>query len=329
MTKIGEFQPVKVGEVELPLKCLHYFYVNGFAVPCGKCEFCRKQKAREWAFRLQEECFDKYAYNCLLTYCDEELPYYKGHPCVSKVHVQEFLKRLRYYIEKEFVTKVKYFLCAEYGGKYHRPHYHMILISEQSLKTKGSDPYKKINDILYISWQHGITDLEPLTDVGGSVNYLTNYMTTYHDGYNYDKHDKPFLIMSRCGLGKSWIDRHPQQIKKMVNEMDYTTFSAGHKLPLPRYLRRKIMPEEQQIANADAFYNYTLKFKQNENIGRNKGIERACRIKTERVYQQEREREAYRKGKIHFNNSNTSQLSNRAKATAKFTTTPRPSCADT
>lgn len=321
MTKICEFESVNVGGVELPLKCLHYRYINGFAVPCGKCEFCRKQRAREWSFRLQEESFDKYVYNCLLTYRDEDLPYYKGHPCVSKVHIQEFLKRFRYHLEKEFNTKIKYFLCAEYGGKYHRPHYHMILFSDLSLKNNGPDPYKKVNDIFLFSWRHGICDLEPLSNVGGSVNYLTNYLTTFHDGYNYDKHNKPFLMMSRCGLGKSWIDRHPQQIKKMVEEMDYTTISAGYKLPLPRYLRRKIMPEEQQIANADAFYEYTQNFKQNENTGRKQGTARAERIKEQRDYQQQREIEAYRKGKIHANNSNTSQLSRRVE-TAKKCKTP-------
>lgn len=328
MKRLGEFQSVKVGDVDLPLKCLYYRYINGFVVPCGKCEFCRKQRARDWAFRLEQEAFDKYVYNCLLTYRDEELPYHKGSPCVSKVHIQEFLKRLRYHIEKEFGTKVKYFLCAEYGGKYHRPHYHMILFSEKPLKTKGVDPYNKINNILSYSWQHGISDIEPLNNVGGSVNYLTNYMTTYNDGIEYDQYNKPFLMMSRSGLGKSWIDRHPQQVKKMVEDMDYTTISAGHKLPLPRYLRRKIMPEEQQIMNADAFYYYSLNYRQNEQQGSKQGAQRASRIKEQREYQLQRERDAYRKGKIHANNSNTSQLSNRVKATAQCKTAPRPQSPD-
>lgn len=314
---IGEFKPVKVGDVELPMKCLYYRYINGFAVPCGKCEFCRKQRAREWAFRLEQEGFDKYVYNCLLTYCDEELPYHKGAPCVSKIHVQEFLKRFRYYIEKEFGTRIKYFLCAEYGGKRHRPHYHMIVFSDLPLKIKSRDPYSKINDILLMSWKHGICDIEPLNSIGGSVNYLTSYMTTYSDGVEYDKYNKPFLMMSRSGLGKSWIDRHPQQVKKMVTDMDYTTISSGHKLPLPRYLKRKIMPEEQQIANADEFYYYSLNFRNNEQQGRKQGTERAKRIKEQREFQKQRERDDYRKVKVHANNSNTSQLSNRVKTTAK------------
>ena len=273
---LADFEPYKVDGVQLPVKCLYYRYINGFAVPCGKCEYCRRSKAREWAFRLEQESFDKYTYNCLLTYNDDSLPYYKGKPCVNRVHIQEFLKRFRYHIEKEYGTKIKYFLCAEYGGKNHRPHYHMIVFSELSLSTRSADPYKRINDILVYSWRHGIADIEPLNSVGGSVNYLTKYMTTYNDGMEYDKHNKPFLMMSRTGLGKSWIDRHPNQVRKMVNEMDYTTVANGYRQPLPRYLRRKIMPEEQQVARADAFFEYTKQFKfNNEHNGRKEDEHRA------------------------------------------------------
>lgn len=314
---LADFEPYKVRGVELPLKCLYYRYINGFAVPCGKCEYCRRAKAREWAFRLEQEAFDKYTYNCLLTYSPEALPYYKGLPTVSKVHIQDFLKRLRQQIEKKFGTRVKYFLCAEYGGHNHRPHYHMILFSELALSTKGADPYKAINKILANSWRHGITDIEPLNTVGGSVHYLTSYMTTFHDGYEYDKNNKPFLMMSRSGLGKSWIERHPNQVKKMVEEMDYTTSHNGHKQPLPRYLRRKIMPEEQQIARADAFFDYSNDFKINYETSRKNGTNKAKIIKSERAQQRERERDDYRKGKVHANNANTSKLSNRVETAEK------------
>lgn len=313
---ITEFKPAKVGNVELPLKCLYYRYINGFAVPCGKCEFCRRQRAREWAFRLEAESFDKYTYNVLLTYEDSHLPYHKGKPSVNRVHIQEFLKRLRYHIEKEFGTKIKFFLCAEYGGINHRPHYHMIIFSEEPLHDNTCDPYERINEILSFAWRHGLVDIEPLNTVGGSVSYLTSYMTQYYDGIEYDKFNKPFLQMSRCGLGKNWIDNHPNQVRKMVHDMDYTTVANGYKLPLPRYFRRKIMPEEQQIANADAFFYYSQKFKSDYEIkGSKQGAKRARSIKQQREFQCEREREAYRQNKIHANNSNTSQLSRRVKAT--------------
>lgn len=324
-----DFEPYKVAGIELPLKCLYYKYINGFAVPCGKCEFCRRQKAREWAFRLEQESFDKYCYNCLLTYRDEDLPYHNGKPSVNKVHVQEFLKRFRYHVQKHYGAKFKFFLCGEYGGHNHRPHYHMIIFTDFRLTNRGADPYRDINEILMDSWKHGIADIEPIQSVGGSVSYLTTYMTSYYDGMEYDEHSKPFLQMSRCGLGKSWIERHPNQVVKMQDDMDYTTVSNGHKLPLPRYLRRKIMPEEQQIARADAFFDYSINFKLiNDNHGRKKAIKRQSIIEEQRAYQREREREDYRKGKIHANNSNTSKLSYRAKTAEERKATPRPPCKD-
>ena len=287
-------------------------------MPCGKCEYCRRSKAREWAFRLEEEAYNKYTYNCLLTYDDAHLPMYKGHPSLNKVDIQLFMKRLREQIRKQYGTIIKFFCCGEYGGKKHRPHYHMILFSEKKLTNKGADPYRKINKILVDAWRHGLADIEPLTDVGGSVNYLTSYMITYYDGVEYDQHNKPFLMMSRCGLGKSWIDRHPQQVQKMVNEIDYTTSKNGYKLQLPRYLRRKIMPEEQQIAFADGYYDYSTDYNFNNKFKFRKQHETEHRkLLQEREYQRQREREDYRKGKIHANNSNTSQLSRRVTTAEK------------
>ena len=326
-----EFKPYKHNSgLTLPQKCLYTRKINGFYVPCGKCEFCRMNKAREWSFRLESEAFDNFAYNCLLTYDDAHLPYYKGKPSVNRVDVQLFLKRLREAIRKRFGVKIKFFLCGEYGGNYHRPHYHMILFSPIKLVHGNSNPYKLINDILNSCWSKGITDIEPLGSVGGSVHYLTSYMTSYSDGIEYDEHNKPFLQMSRCGLGKNWLDNHPNQVKKMVNEMDYSTVVNGHKVSIPRYLKRKIQPEEQRIAFADAYYDYSQNFENQLNKlsyeERNKLFKQ---LKAERIRQYSREREQYRKGKIHSNNSNTSQLSRRAETAEKLTSAKRTPKQDT
>lgn len=313
---LNDFKPYDINGLSMPMKCLYARMINGFYVPCGKCEFCRRSKSREWAFRLEQESFDTYVYNCLLTYRDEDLIYHKGQPTVCKIHIQEFLKRLRYHIDKTFHTRIRYFLCAEYGGHNHRPHYHMILFSDKPLTIRGRDPYSAINEILVFSWRHGIADIEPLTDVGGSVNYLTSYMVNYFDGIEYDEYNKPFLMMSRCGLGKRWIDNHKRQVKHMIETQDYITVSNGYKLPLPRYLRRKIMPEEQQIARADSYLYYSNDYETQKNkLNYYERNEHFKRLYKERERQKQRERESYRKAKIHSNNSNTSQLSRRVDAT--------------
>lgn len=298
--------------LEMPLKCLYSRKINGFYVPCGKCEFCRQRLAEEWSIRLEEQAFDSFVYSTLLTYNDEELPYYKGEPCVSKIHCQEFLKRFRHHITKHFGAKLKYFLVAEYGAKKGRPHYHLILMSDKPLLKKSANPYEFVNNLLEDSWRHGYASFDKLDNVGSTVFYTTAYMINYDDGKEYDKFNKPFRLMSQ-GLGKNWLDRYPQQIKKMINEMDYTTFHNGYNKPLPRYLKRKIMPEEQQIAFADNFYEFSYDFENNLNKmnyeERNKFFRK---LKTERDEQKCREQRAYRKAKVHEYHTAPSQLSSRA-----------------
>lgn len=88
--------------------------------------------AQQWSIRIMHErqqhdlcCF------LTLTYNDHYLP---NPPTLVKRHFQTFMKRLRKYIwsqhkhlPKELHPKIKYYMCGEYGGKTHRPHYHAIL----------------------------------------------------------------------------------------------------------------------------------------------------------------------------------------------------------
>lgn len=49
--------------------------------------------------------------------------------------VQKFLKKLRINYERNFKTRLEcsYFACSEYGGKSHRPHFHLLLYVPQNL----------------------------------------------------------------------------------------------------------------------------------------------------------------------------------------------------
>lgn len=94
-------------------KCLYARKMpNGFIVPCGHCSHCRKSYAREMAFRVEAEAFDKYVYNVLLTYDDEHLPRLDGRPVLNRVHVQDFLKRFRTWHDKYTGTKLRFLVLV-------------------------------------------------------------------------------------------------------------------------------------------------------------------------------------------------------------------------
>lgn len=97
-------------------------------VPCGKCILCGDKKAKDWSCRIMAE----YQYHTnipwwiTLTFNDIALP---QHRSVDKKTLSNFLKRLRERTSRVVGSDVRLRFCAtgEYGGKYGRPHYHLVL----------------------------------------------------------------------------------------------------------------------------------------------------------------------------------------------------------
>lgn len=129
-------------------------------VPCGSCTHCCDYHTCEWVTRLYAHLEDfKYCYFVTLTYSSftsEQastmptsyvLDYLKDalwlydsenfthhltfNPCVLvKKHYQNFLKRLRKY---SHLDDLSFYLSGEYGGKFGRPHYHILLFSNSPI----------------------------------------------------------------------------------------------------------------------------------------------------------------------------------------------------
>lgn len=91
-------------------------------VPCGQCIGCRLEKSRKWAMRcVYEASLHEENSFLTLTYAPEHLP---ENGTLLKRDLTLFLKRLR----KAYSGKcIRYFGCGEYGDKFARPHYHLIL----------------------------------------------------------------------------------------------------------------------------------------------------------------------------------------------------------
>lgn len=111
-------------------------------VPCGHCPSCKESKRLSWFVRLFYEwqfCKDNNGFVLYetLTYNNAHLPHIydffngseieKHIPCFSTRDVQLFLKKVRKRLSYfGYNVEFKYFLSMEYGGRTHRPHYHIL-----------------------------------------------------------------------------------------------------------------------------------------------------------------------------------------------------------
>lgn len=129
------------------------------AFQCGRCFECLTRRREEWTNRIALEAeYNPPAVFLTLTYspdfCDGQLHY--------RDHIVPFLRNFRRDIEPR---KLRYCCVGEYGGRTHRPHYHMILFG----LALG-----EVDDIVIKRWKLGHHDLGHL-EYGGA-----KYVAKYH-----------------------------------------------------------------------------------------------------------------------------------------------------
>lgn len=210
---------------EFPLSVLYDFYDGDLSryvvrngryedylfmlAPCNYCLLCRQKKQNEFVWRaaMEQAMFEVPPYFFTLTYSNEHLPY---HGELRYKDVQNFFKRLRRMWDKKGLKhNIRYIVSGEYGSKYGRPHYHVILFN---------NPYGASEQVplLHRSLEHDIFQAWGMMEWraydfgqchGGAVSYATKYLSKS----NPDLHGhwtKPF-VHSSCGhggIGSALID---------------------------------------------------------------------------------------------------------------------------
>lgn len=119
-------------------------------VPCGKCVECRNTYYTSLLQRGLCEAMSSFVYFVTLTYDDQHVPLLKLDDQVilyaDYSHIQDMFKRLR---NNEVLDRDFRYLCVnEYGDKFSRPHFHLLIFVS---KMEGDDdltPYR-IERILY------------------------------------------------------------------------------------------------------------------------------------------------------------------------------------
>lgn len=221
-------------------------------IPCGDCIGCRLEYARQWAVRMSHEA-SLYKENCFitLTYRNKDLP--KGGS-LCKRDMQLFMKRLR---KKNEGKEIRFYGCGEYGPRFSRPHYHIILFNHDfsdkilyksgQARTGRNDVHDHRRFSIYTSkelektWKKGFTSIGEVTFE--SAGYVARYCTKKITGKNKEKHyrdkEPEFALMSRMpGIGYEWLKKY----RSDIYPKDYFHLD-GKKMRPVKYYDRKLMRE--------------------------------------------------------------------------------------
>lgn len=192
-------------------------------VPCGKCIPCLMNRASVWTTRLMNEknYYDDSVF-VTLTYDEKHMP---ENMSINKRDPQLFFKRLR---KKLGGREIKYYLGAEYGGRYKRPHYHAIIYNVNS---------KESADITS-AWGRGFVHVGSVTD--DSCNYVAKYIIGKEENVKPVGAVKEFSLMSK-GMGKRWVEKYKNEIFNRG-----FIVQNGYKKALPRYYRERVYDDQDK-----------------------------------------------------------------------------------
>jgi hypothetical protein len=228
--------------------------------PCRKCLPCMITRRQEWTARLLLEMqVTLNTYYVTLTYDDDHLP-----PLASlrRKDLRDFLKRLR----KNTKSKLRYFAAGEYGDKKGRPHYHILLFSNDELQVdigycKERRKVCSISGDFHKAWSlngdsFGLVDVVPglNRDDGKRVAaYVAGYVLKKIGQEKCLPGKEPeFQVMSKKpGLGVIYVDALARSLKNQgAGPLHYDGTSVTYDLqmvridgklyPLARTLRDKI-----------------------------------------------------------------------------------------
>lgn len=244
-------------------------------VPCGHCLLCREKKGKEWSTRAYcETAAATYPpIFVTLTYSDGYIP----HDGVSKRDLQLFLKRFRenWYRKYENRLNLRYFAVSEYGSKFGRPHYHLLL---WNIPHQGKDDLlglQKIRNVVSRSWSEqcsfkwyaslprkgydflqykedgkfytlfGRIDVTP--DNGKSSGYCMKYMRKPKD-VPLTWSQPTFYLSSRRngGLGVPYLNQHMEDFRQnpamFKIPVSFKLSCEVKEYGLPRVFKEKLFP---------------------------------------------------------------------------------------
>lgn len=148
-------------------------------IPCGKCLPCRIKKRSSWLLRVRlEQQQSLSAQFWTLTLEDKNLQVASEDN--HRQTTRNFFAALRAFEKRKGnPLPIRYYGCMEYGGRYGRPHWHLIIFN---LKHAAQDimPYRKgypRTPRVITHWPYGLSDVCEVNPA--TINYVTSYVTDY------------------------------------------------------------------------------------------------------------------------------------------------------
>lgn len=207
-------------------------------VGCGKCMECRKQKARDWCVRLQEDIrHNKNGKFVTLTFDEESLKElsdnikgltgYELENEIATLAMRRFLGRWR----KKYKKSVRHWMVTELGQKNtERIHLHGIIWTDEKEDIKNIWKYGNVWIGEYVNEK--------------TINYIVKYLSKTDDKHK----EYNSKMLTSAGIGKGYINRIDAKNNKYKKEETNETYTTrqGVKLALPIYYRNKIYNEEER-----------------------------------------------------------------------------------
>lgn len=214
---------------------------------CGGCPECSSKKSRLWSLRCSMEAKTSIGFMCTLTYDEferdkngriigEKKKDYSSMT-VSKRDCQLFVKRLRKYFFGSEKSNLKYMICAEYGKRTGRPHYHAIIFG---IHFDDLIPYKKSKrgNQIYMSstltkiWNNGICTIDSVQLNSAIAQYCTKYCAK-----DSGRASDTFMLFSH-GIGR-------EQLLKEFNGKSYIL--EGREYPIPRFIWHEVISNRYNV----------------------------------------------------------------------------------
>lgn len=205
---------------------------NVFTLPCGQCEACRRNYAKDWSIRCFCEAQEhEYNYFLTLTYSPEYI-----NQAIKK-DLDDFLDRLEGHDHK---FKFKYFACSEYGELNGRYHFHLAIFGDRSFElydeTFKNGFFYYHSKIIDKYWKFGLHSISPFGT--NCARYIAKY--TSKEGAK--------IYMSR-NIGKTYFNNHFKEIIangfKLYGDFGKDTYSA----PIPQAFGRWFLELENKDFN--------------------------------------------------------------------------------
>lgn len=224
-----------------------YDICSSIELPCGQCVGCRLERSRQWAMRCLHES-SLYERNCFitLTYDEAHLP---PDASLDYSHFQNFMKRLRF---KFRGTRIRFYMCGEYGENFGRPHFHACLFNvdfdDKRVISRRDGVTLYSSQLLSELWPFGFSSIGDVTFE--SAAYVARYIMKKITGDAAESHYRivdsdtgeiryrtpEFNHMSlKPGIGSEWLERYSLD----VFPLDYVVI-RGVKVKPPKYYDRLI-----------------------------------------------------------------------------------------